>query len=205
MPKARNPDLHGLAPDRSTTALLILDMISDFEFEHGAAAFRAALPIARRIAKLKKRAAAAGVPVVYVNDNRGRWRADFGALLRHCLQDGVRGEPIARLLAPRPDDYCILKPKHSAFFATVLGTLLEYIGVRRLVLTGVSSSQCVLFTANDAYVRDLELLIPRDCVASHAAAATRLAMRYFRTVLRADLAPSTRLRIGRAAPHQPPL
>src|SRR5687768_3460230 len=98
MPIARNRDLHGFAPDRSSMAVLILDMISDFEFEDGAAVFRAALPIARRIARLRERAAAAGVPVVYVNDNHGRWRSDFAGLLRHCLQDGVRGAPIARLL-----------------------------------------------------------------------------------------------------------
>ena len=101
---------------------------------------------------------------------------------------------VARLLVPAPRDYCLLKPKHSAFFGTVLATLLEHLGVRRLVVCGVTAQQCVLFTANDAYVRDLELAIPRDCIASESPAKVRFALRYFREVLGADLAPSVRVR-----------
>jgi nicotinamidase-related amidase len=195
MPIARNPSLHGAAPDRSPTALLILDMISDFDFEAGERVCAAALPVARRIARLKLRAGPARVPVIYVNDNRGRWRSDFTALVRQGVREGSRGAPIVRMLMPGPLDYCVLKPKHSGFFGTILGTLLEYLGTRRLVLTGVSAQQCVLFTANDAYVRDLELLIPRDCVASESPAMTRLALRYFKQVLGANLAASTRIRL----------
>lgn len=194
MPIARNATLAGSAPDRSDTALLILDMISDFGFPDGEQVFKAALPAARRIARLKRRAESAGVPAIYANDNRGRWRSDFPALLRHALGEGSRGAPVARLLVPAPRDYCLLKPKHSAFFGTVLATLLEHLGVRRLVVCGVTAQQCVLFTANDAYVRDLELAIPRDCIASESPARVRFALRYFREVLGADLAPSVRVR-----------
>lgn len=197
MPIAKNETLGGSAPDRSDTALLILDMISDFEFPDGVQVLKAALPVARRIARLKARANRARIPVIYVNDNRGRWRSEFTALVRHAARARSRGAPIARLLAPGPLDYRLLKPKHSAFFGTVLGTLLEYLGVRRLVLTGVSAHQCVLFTANDAYVRDLELAIPRDCVASESRASTQLALKYFADVLGAQLAPSTRVHLGR--------
>jgi nicotinamidase-related amidase len=192
-----NRSLHGTAPDRSATALLILDMISDFEFEDGERLHRAALPVGRRIARLRERADRARVPVVYVNDNLGRWRSDFVALFRHCAREGARGAALARLLAPRPRDYCVLKPKHSGFFATPLDTLLEYFGARRLVLTGATVNQCVLFTANDAYVRDFELFIPRDCVAGESKSAFRLAFRYFRTVLGAHVRASPRLRLAR--------
>jgi nicotinamidase-related amidase len=197
MPLSRNHDLHGSAPDRAPLALLILDMVSDFEFEGGAALFRAALPVAHRIARLRARADDTGVPVIYVNDNRGRWRSDIREVIAAAWREGARGAPIARLLAPRARDYCILKPKHSGFFATPLATLLEYLGTRRLVLTGASTHQCVLFTANDAYVRDLGLSIPRDCVAAESAAATRLAFDYFHRVLGADLRPSRRLVFGK--------
>ena len=195
MAKHRNRSLHGAAPDTSPTALLILDMISDFDFEGGAKLSRAALPVAKRIARLKDRAARAGIPAIYVNDNVGRWRSDFAAVFRHCARPGSRGAQIARQIAPGPNDYCILKPKHSGFFATALATLLEYLGSRRLILTGSTSDQCVLFTANDAYVRDFELQIPRDCLAGESAAANRLAFRYFRSVLGADLRSSTGLRL----------
>jgi nicotinamidase-related amidase len=197
----RNRDLHGAAPDRSADALLILDMISDFEFPEGSRVLRAALPVARRIARLKERAARAGVPVIFVNDNHGRWRSDFADTLARAFAAGSKGAPIARLLAPGARDYCVLKPKHSGFFATILATLLEYLEVRRLILTGASTEQCVLFTANDAYVRDFRLAIPRDCVAAESARANRLAFRYFEEVLGADLRPSPRLRLARGRRH----
>lgn len=186
--------LHGSAPDRSPFALLVLDMISDFRFEGGDAIARATLPVARRIARLAERARRARVPVIFVNDNLGRWRSDLTAIVRHCARAGSKGAAILEVLEPQRQDYGILKPKHSGFFATPLATLLEYLGARTLVLTGTSTHQCVLFTANDAYVRDYRLWIPADCVASKTRAQTRLAARYFRSVLGADMRPSSRVR-----------
>jgi nicotinamidase-related amidase len=197
MPSLRDPK--GIAPQRSSIAILVLDMISDFEFKDGVRVFRHALPIARRIRRLKERATRSSIPIIYVNDCDGRWRSDFPAYVRHCSGNGVRGAPIARLLAPEPEDYCVLKPKHSGFFLTPLESLLELMGVKRLVLTGVSSNQCVLFTANDAYVRDLELAIPRDCISARKPSDTRLALQYFVSVLGADTRPSTNLRFPRSS------
>jgi nicotinamidase-related amidase len=195
MDRAHDPQ--GLAPDRSETVLIVLDLISDFDFEDGAKIARAALRVARRIAALRQRANAAKIPVIFVNDQIGRWQSDFPGLVRHCGRAGSRGAAIVRTIAPGASDYCVLKPKHSGFFATPLDTLLDLIGAKRLVLTGVSSNLCVLFTANDAYVRDLELIIPRDCISARAPHDTRLALRYFETALRADTRPSSALRFGR--------
>ena len=194
MMKADN-DPNGLVPDRAETVLLILDLISDFAFEGGDRIARAALPVARRIAALKVRARRAGIPVIYVNDGVGRWRSDFPAIVRHCSRPTSRGRKIVSTIVPEPDDYCVLKPKHSGFFATPLDTLLQYLGAKTLILTGVSSNQCVLFTANDAYVRDLALTIPRDCISARSTKDTRLALQYFSTVLAADVRSSTRLRL----------
>ena len=181
------------APHKSKIALLIIDMISDFEFEDGQQLFRQALPAARNIARLKVRARAARVPTIYVNDNFAQWRSDFRQLVQRCLNDGVRGEPIARLLTPDDEDYFVLKPANSGFFATPLQTLLQLIGVETTVLTGVQSHQCILFTAADAYVRNYRLVVPRDCVAAHNAKDNELALRYFKTVLKADVRVSPRI------------
>ena len=181
------------APEPSDTVLVILDLISDFEFEDGLRVLRSALPIARRIRRLKRRAAASGIPTIYVNDNLGHWRSDFARLVHHCSRKGMRGAAIARMLAPAREDYCILKPRHSGFFATPLDWVLEAIGARRLILTGVSSHQCVLFTANDAYAREFSLSIPRDCISAPTREDTRLALEYFASVLGADLTASSAL------------
>src|SRR5687767_3624623 len=162
---AKNRDLHGSAPDYSRVALLLIDVINDLEFPGGASLLRLALPAARRIAALKRRAKHSGIPVIYVNDNFGRWQSDFTKQVKHCLEDGVRGAPLAKLLAPEADDYFVLKPKHSGFFSTTLDVLLEYLGVETLILCGFAGNLCVLYTAHDAYMRDFHLVVPRDCMA----------------------------------------
>jgi nicotinamidase-related amidase len=188
---------HGLDPDRSSTALLILDMISDFRFPEGAQAARAALRIAPEVARLRKRVHDAGYAVIYVNDNPGRWRSDGAALIRNALSKRSLGAEVASMLKPGEDDYFILKPRHSAFYATPLELLLEHMGARRLILAGVSSHQCVLFTATDAHVRNFELVVPTDCVASPSAAQTRFALKYFHEALRARVGPLSSLRLRR--------
>jgi nicotinamidase-related amidase len=200
----RNDSLHGNAPDHCPVALLIVDMINDLEFEGGARVLRGALRVARRVAALKRRARAARVPVIYANDNFGRWRSDFREAVDHCLHDGVRGQPLADLLRPEPEDYFVLKPKHSAFYATTLATLLDYLGARRLVLAGINGDTCVLATAMDAYLRDYEIHVPRDCVASLSPAHNRGALAYMKRVLDADTGPSRSVAFpGRARGRRP--
>jgi nicotinamidase-related amidase len=190
---AKNDDLHGNAPDKAERALLLIDVINDLEFPEGDQLLQYALPMAKRLASLKRRIKDAGLPVVYVNDNFGRWRSNFNAQVQHCLNDGVRGRPITELLRPEEDDYFVLKPKHSGFFSTSLDILLDYLGVRSLILTGIAANICVLFTANDAYMRDFELCVPADCVASNTEAENRLALEEMRTVLKADIRDSSEL------------
>ncbi|HWI13449.1 MAG TPA: isochorismatase family cysteine hydrolase [Burkholderiales bacterium] len=182
----KNHDLHGNAPDSSSVALLVIDMINDLEWDGGDALLPHAVDAAQRIASLKARARNAGVPVIYANDNFGRWRSDFREVVEHCLNDGVRGEPLARLLKPESDDYFVLKPKHSAFYATTLDTLLTYLGVRRLVVTGITGDQCVMITAVDAFLRDYELRVPADCTASCNAKDNAAVLAYMKRVLHAD-------------------
>src|SRR5256885_209767 len=125
--RGKSQDLHGAAPDECRVALLIIDMINAFEFEGAQVMLPRALAAAEATAALKRRARAAAVPAVYVNDNFGRWRSDFRSLLAHCQRDGVRGKPVVERLLPEDDDYFVLKPKHSGFFSTTLDLLLEYL------------------------------------------------------------------------------
>lgn len=186
----RNGDLNGSAPDESKIVLLLIDVINDFEFVGGEELFEHALPAAKNIARLKQRAQQANVPVIYVNDNFGKWRSDFKRIITHCLHDNVRGRPIAELLQPEDDDYFVLKPKHSGFFSTTLDLLLEHLGVRTLVLTGIAGNNCVLFTANDAYLRDYKLIIPSDCTASIRHEDNDNALHQMQEVLKADIRPA---------------
>jgi nicotinamidase-related amidase len=191
--RAKNDDLHGSAPDDAEVALLLIDVINDLEFDGGEALLMQALPMATQIAALKRRAKHAGIPAIYVNDNFGRWQSDFAKLLTHCLEDGVRGQPLAEQLRPEGDDYFVLKPKHSGFYATTLELLLRYLKVTTVILTGLTGDICVLFTANDAYMRDLHVVVPADCVASLQPDENRHALTHMQRVLKADIRPSPTL------------
>ena len=180
-------DLHGSAPDNHHTALLLIDLINDFEFPRGDELFERALPMAPRIAALKSRASTAGIPAIYVNDNFGRWQSKFEDIVRHCLCDNVRGKPFVEQLIPGPRDYFVLKPKHSGFYQTPLELLLKHLGAQRLILTGVSTNSCVLFTANDAYMRDMEIMVPEDCVAACNDQEHSFAIDQMKTMLKADI------------------
>lgn len=195
MPAA--PYLHGDEIQRSSVALLLIDVINDLEFPEGDQLLHTALPMAQRICELRTRAEAAEIPIIYANDNFGRWRSDFQAQVQHCLKDDVRGKPVASLLQPGPDHYFVLKPRHSAFFSTALDILLKQLAVQTLILTGIAGNNCILFTANDAYLRELHLIVPADCIASNSPNDNQQALDLMHHVLKADIRPSNLLTVGR--------
>ena len=198
---ALNEDLHGNVPENCAVALLLIDVINDLEFDGAEPLAERAVPMAHRIAELKRRAKAAGIPSIYVNDNFGRWQSDFRKVVQHCLEDGVRGEELARILEPAEDDYFVLKPKHSAFYATTLDTLLAYLGATTLILVGIAGNICILFSANDAYMRDFHLIVPSDCVVSNTEEENRHALEQMEKVLKADTTESTALDLATIRQH----
>lgn len=194
---ARNKDLHGMVPDQSSVALVLVDVINDLDFEGGELLLPYALKAAERIAELKRRCKERKIPVIYVNDNWGRWQSDLSKLMEHCVERDAPGKPMVQLLAPEGDDYFVLKPKHSGFFSTTLDVLLSYLGVKTIILTGFAGNICILFTANDAYMRDFHLVIPADCCASNTEEENALALEQMRKILKADITPSTELDLNR--------
>src|SRR6476659_7952707 len=186
-------DLHGSAPYKSNAVLLLIDVINDFDFPEGDELLRLALPVGENIAELKKRAKVAGVPVIYVNDNFGRWQSDFKKIIAHCTKDDAKGKSFVERLLPNDHDYFVLKPKHSGFYSTTLDLLLTHLGSETLILVGWAGDICVLFTASDAHMREYELVIPADCVASEDAQENERVLQLMKRVQEANIAPSTEL------------
>lgn len=165
--------------------------MNPLEFDGAESMAARALRAARRAASLKRRMRAQRSPVIYANDNFGRWESEFAAIVDYCLSRGGASAEMARLLAPQADDRSVLKPRHSAFFGTPLEFLLEELHVGRLVLAGLAADSCIMFTAHDAYLRKYELWIPQDCVASEKDAYRRGALAYMSRVLKARTDPSS--------------
>ena len=186
-------DTNGSLPGTSTTvqqssvALLIIDMISEFEFPDGAQVYKQARKIVKNIADLKSRAKSANVPVIYLNDNYGRWNEDFVSFVKNIKDSSKRGREIIQILEPQDDDLFVLKPQRSGFYGTSLGVLLLSMGVSNIILTGVTTDICILFTAHDAYMRGYNVHIPSDASASGNPKYHLSALNFLQRVADADI------------------
>jgi len=188
------PSRTGLRPATLPTSqrvLLLVDFITSLDFPGADALAPHALAAARATAALKQRLEAEGVPTIYANDNYGVWQSDFHSLVSTCLGiDGPAGE-IARLLYPQADDITILKPRHSAFYASALELLLTEMGAREVIICGLATDMCVQLTAADAFLREFSIWVPADCNAAETTEAKQTALAYMANVLKCDVRAST--------------
>ncbi|WP_026574315.1 cysteine hydrolase family protein [Bacillus sp. UNC438CL73TsuS30] len=170
-------------------ALIIIDMINNFDFSHGPILAKKALQIAHPIKKLKKNFNEKGLPVIFINDHYNLWRAEYTKIIELCRNH--YSQPVFEILLPEEHDYFLIKPKHSAFYGTALNTLLHQLKVNTLILTGIAGNICVLFTANDAYMREFQLYVPDNCIASADDQDNQYALTMMQNVLKANIQPAT--------------
>ncbi|GLB62041.1 isochorismatase family cysteine hydrolase [Cytobacillus sp. NCCP-133] len=174
-----------LKTKQTSPALIIIDMINDFNFTHGKILAKKTLKIAEHINKLKSAFHAQELPVIYVNDHYNLWQADIHTIIDYCKNP--ISEPVLSQVQPEMNDYFLIKPKHSAFYGTALNTLLHQLGVNTLIMTGIAGNICVLFSANDAYMREYHLHIPHNCIASNDDHDNENALKMMEQVLKADV------------------
>jgi nicotinamidase-related amidase len=175
-------------------ALLIIDMINDFQFEHGPILAKQTNDISLRISSLKKKLKRNGCPIIYVNDHYELWQADFQRIAKKCRN--TLSEKIIHTIYPEDDEYFLIKPKHSAFYGTALNTLLYSLNIERLIITGIAGNICVLFTANDAYMRGFEIIIPSDCIASNDEEDNQFALKMMKNTLKASITKSENIKLN---------
>jgi nicotinamidase-related amidase len=176
---------------RATTVLLLVDFLNFMDFGSARMLAPYALRAARRARELKRRLARSRVPAIYANDNFGHWESDFRAIIETCIARGGPSRKLAELMAPERDDRSVLKPRHSAFYGTPLEFLLNDLGAKRLVITGLTTDSCIMFTAHDAYVRGYQIWVPSDCVAAARPQFTRNSLQHMARVLKASTVRST--------------
>lgn len=174
----------------SPTVLLLVDFFNPLDFPGAETLAEPARRAALASSRLRRRLDREGCATIFANDNYGVWHSDFAQVRRHCAARGEVQAQIGRVLAPRARDFTVLKPRHSAFFATPLALLLDELRCRRLVVAGLAADNCVLFTAMDAYLRGHKLWIPSDCVAAETPDACEQALRHMARVLKADITPA---------------
>jgi len=184
---------------KSGLALVLIDVINHFEFPDGKLILRQALKIAPALARLKRKTREAGVPTIYVNDNFGQWRSDMSKLLLYCLRPEAAGRVFVEQLRPDDEDYFVLKPMHSAFYQTPLDLLLRELGASSVILSGLATNSCILCTAHDANMRNLNIIVPRDCCTARTAREHKQALEHIGAMADAKVVFSSSLRLEK--PH----
>lgn len=179
-------------PSPVPVALLLIDVLTTFQYPDGDAILEGALGMRDALVRLKARARKAGVPVLYVNDNFGDWRSEKEVLMGRCLE--AKGGEFVRPLLPDSEDYFVLKPLHSGFYMTPLEVLLRHLQVDALILTGLTSNSCITVTAHDANMRGFDIYIPPDCSCARNAEEHGQALAQLEAMAGADLRRSTSLK-----------
>lgn len=180
-------------PSPVPVALLIIDVLTTFQFPDGDAILKGALAMRDPLVKLKARARKACIPTLYVNDNFGDWRSEKEVLMGRCLE--AKGTEFVRPLLPDSEDYFVLKPMHSAFYMTPLEVLLRHLEVEVLILTGLTSSSCITVTAHDANMRGFDIYVPRDCSCARNPAEHSQALDVLESMAGVNLKLSTTLKL----------
>jgi len=180
-------------PSPVPVALLLIDVLTTFQFPDGDAILQSSLSMRDALVRLKARARKAGIPVLYVNDNFGDWRSEKEVLMGRCLE--AKGAQFVRPLLPDSEDYFVLKPMHSAFYMTPLEVLLLHLQVETLILTGLTSNSCIAVTAHDANMRGFEIYIPPDCSCARNPEEHMQALAQLEAMAGANLGRSTSLKL----------
>lgn len=189
-------------PSPLPVALLMIDVLTTFDFPDGDAILRGALRIRDNLLHLKKRARSQSIPVLYINDNFGDWRSEKEVLIGRCLE--AKGAAFVQPLIPDSEDYFVLKPMHSGFYMTPLEVLLKHLQVDTLILVGLTSNSCLSVTANDANMRGFDILIPSDCSCARNPKEHRQALAQLAAMAGAKVMPSRRIQLRHLARYLTP-
>jgi nicotinamidase-related amidase len=169
-------------------AVLLVDFLNPLDFNPDPNFVKRTVAAAKATKRLITRSQRSGIPIIYANDHWGEWTRNFDDLITRIASQDVPGRTLVELLAPAPDAYTVLKPRHSAFYGTPLKFLLEELQVTSLIICGIAADNCVFFTAGDAYVNRFKVWVPANCVASENDAWRVSARVHMKRVLKARTA-----------------
>ena len=169
------------------SAVVLVDIINDFDFSSGDKLLHNTEKIIPTLLELKSYARQLDIPFIYVNDHYGIWQSDFSKVSDYCRNE--KNKEIINQMQPNEEDYFLIKPKNSGFFQTGLESLLHELKVENVILTGIAGDICVLFTANDAHMREFSLSVPENCTASNEEQSNQRVLHLMKKTLNANTDP----------------
>jgi nicotinamidase-related amidase len=164
-----------------TRALLLVDVIKDFEHEDGDRLLESFRNRYRGLVATVEQARRSGTPLFYANDSGGSWGPDTSALVRRALAG--KGGELVSAIAPQPEDVLVVKPRYSGFDDTPLASILREREITELAIAGTATEMCVFQTATDALRLGFEVSVQADACATVDEEDEALALDYLERVL----------------------
>jgi nicotinamidase-related amidase len=176
------------------TALIVTDMLNTYEHEDADKLTASVETMLPKLVELRERADAEGTPVIYVNDNHEEWESSRDSLIEGAVE-GARPDLVEPIL-PREDDLFLAKTRHSIFYATPLEHILGQEDIDHIVLAGQVTEQCILYSALDAYIRHIDMTVPRDAVAHIFEDLADASLTMMERNMHAEVCPAAECRLG---------
>jgi nicotinamidase-related amidase len=177
--------------EASPTALIVVDMLNAYDHEDAEPLMESVRAAIEPLRGLIAESAERELLTVWVNDNHGDWAAGRSELVQRALQGAA--PDLVEPIAPDHSVPFVVKARHSVFYETQLEYLLHEQGVKRLVLAGQVTEQCILYSALDAYVRHFEVAVARDAVAHIHRDLAEAALKMMELNMRAEVADGSAL------------
>jgi nicotinamidase-related amidase len=175
------------------TGLIVVDMLNAYEHADADRLIESVEDVVEPLAKLIERARASDSELIYVNDNYGDWSTSAHGLVEAALK-GRRPDLIEPIVPPEGTPF-VMKARHTIFYQTPFEYLLGQHEIDRIALTGQVTEQCILYSALDAYVRHVPVVVASDAVAHIYPELAEAALEMMRVNMDAEIAPSEEIRL----------
>lgn len=171
--------------NKNDTAILVVDMLNDFVT--GALKCDRGLAIVKKTSELLDGARKAGVPVIFCNDAHVKGIDHELKLWGDHAIAGSKGAEVIPELHLCENDYVVPKRRYSGFFHTDLDLLLQELGVKNVIMTGLHTHMCVRHTSADAYCLGYNVIVAKDATDSFTEEDYVSGLKYLKDVYGAEI------------------
>ncbi|MHA1379244.1 MAG: cysteine hydrolase family protein [Candidatus Helarchaeota archaeon] len=170
----------------SNKVLLIIDMLNDFLLEGAPLEVPEGRKIISNLSRLLEYARHHKWAVIYLADNHKSTDPEFQIWPPHCVK-GTKGAEIIDELKPEDDEIIIPKRRYSGFYGTDLDLWLRELGIDTIILTGILTNICVMYTSADAAQRGYHVIVIKDGVAALSSEDNKWALKQMETIHNAKI------------------
>lgn len=149
-------------------ALIIIDMLNDFFKEAPMKNQKSVL--SEKINGLIKIVERKNIPIIFIRQEFKKDLSDAFLFMKKRNEKntikGTKGAQILSEINKNKNDIIITKKRFSSFYKTRLDSLLKINKINSLIIAGIFTHSCIRQTTIDAYQRDFNIILAKECIDS---------------------------------------